>query len=135
MTAYYSYRPVKSFNDSIQLQEDINCLHSWAYTWLMNFNISKCYSMNITQSRTNFISTQYYLDNRPLTIVDHCKYLGVVFQSNLNWTKHVEKKVAKANTTLSMLTENKLYPNKRLSIPCSCWTSTRIDSLCLCRHL
>ena len=42
------YRPVKSFNDSILLQEDINSLHSWASTWLMNFNISKYYSMNIS---------------------------------------------------------------------------------------
>ena len=34
------YQPVKSLNDSLLFQEDINSLYSWASTWLMNFNIS-----------------------------------------------------------------------------------------------
>ena len=63
-------------------------------------------SSHILQSRTNFISTQYYLDNRSLTIVDHCKYLGVVLQLNLNWAKHIEEKVTKVNTTLAMIRRN-----------------------------
>ena len=80
--------------------------------------------MNISQSRTNFISTQYYLDNRSLTTVDHCKYLGVVLQSNLNWTKHIEEKVAKVNTTLTMIRRNLktgcTQTKDLYSIPCSC---------------
>ena len=51
----------------------------------------------------HLVSTYYSLDNRPLTRVDHCKYLEVVLQSNLNSAKHIEEKIAKANTTLAMI--------------------------------
>ena len=103
------YWPVKSLNDSLLLQEDINSLYSWVSTWLINFNISKCYSMNISQFNLELIlslHSSYYLDNRPLTIVDYCKCLGVILHSNLKWTKHIEEKVAKANTTLAMIRRN-----------------------------
>ena len=54
----------------------------------------------------HLVSRQYSLDNRPLTIVDHSKYLEVVLQSNLNSAKHIEEKIAKANTTLAMIRRN-----------------------------
>ena len=73
-------------------------------------------SGHISQSRANFISTQYYLDNRLLIIVDHCNFVGVVLQLNLNWAKHIEEKVTKVNTTLAMIRRNlkKMYPNQRV---------------------
>ena len=54
----------------------------------------------------HLVSTHYSLDNRPLIIVDHCKNLGVVLQSNLNSAKHIEEKIAKANTTWAMIRKN-----------------------------
>ena len=78
----------------------------------MNFNASKCYSMSVTLSR-NSIDTPYYLNGIPLSVVSHCKYLGIIIQSDLNWNKHVEQKYLKSNYTaehmpgkLSQFTEN-----------------------------
>ena len=51
--------------------------------------------MSVTLSRSN-INATYYLNGIPLSVVDHCKYLGVILQSGLNWNKHVEQKVSKA---------------------------------------
>ena len=44
--------------------------------------------MSVTLSR-NSINATYYLNGIPLSVVDHCKYLGVILQSDLNWNKHV----------------------------------------------
>ena len=36
------------------------------------------------------IMYDYQLHSSILSVVDHCKYLGVVLQSNLQWSKHNE---------------------------------------------
>ena len=73
----------------------------------MNFNASKCYSMSVTLSR-NSIDTTYYLNGIPLSVatVSHCKYMGIIIQSDLNWNKYVEQKVSKANNMLALIQRN-----------------------------
>ena len=36
------YRVINTEQDALQLQQDLNTLSSWAETWLLKFNISKC---------------------------------------------------------------------------------------------
>ena len=36
------FRTIKSFNDFVQLQQDINSLAEWASKWQLKFNVSKC---------------------------------------------------------------------------------------------
>ena len=72
---------------------------------MMNFNASKCYSISITTSR-NSIGAANYFNGTPLSAVDHCKYLGVTIQSDLNWDRHVQQKVSKASTMLAMIQRN-----------------------------
>ena len=50
------------------------------------------------------MSTQYYIDNIPLTIADYCKYLGAVLRFNQSIL--IEEKVTKANPTLTMIRRN-----------------------------
>ena len=86
------YRPIYDYNNTALLQQDTHSLQIWLQDWLMNFNASKCYSMSVTLSR-NSIDTTYYLNGIPLSVVNHCKYLGIIIQPDLNWNKHVEQKV------------------------------------------
>ena len=53
--------------------------------------------MSVTLSR-NSIDTTYYLNDIPLSVANHWKYLGIIIQSDLNWNKPVEQKVSKANS-------------------------------------
>ena len=99
------YRPIYDYNDTALLQQDIHSVKIWSQDWLMNFNASKCYSMSVTLSRNSIVTT-YYLNGIPLSVVNHCKYLGIIIQSDLNWNKHVEQKASKANSMLPLIQRN-----------------------------
>ena len=99
------YRPIYDYNDIALLQQDIHSLQIWSQDWLINFNASKCYSMCVTLSR-NSIDTTYYPNGISLSVVNHCKYLGIIIQSDLNWNKHGEQKVSKANSMLALIQRN-----------------------------
>ena len=93
------------------LQEDINSLYAWTITWQMQLNTDKCCSMNITLNQLHKISHTYHIHHTQLSVVNECKYLGIVIQSDLRWNLHVNQITAKANQTLAMLKRNiKLVP-------------------------
>ena len=72
----------------------------------MNFNISKCCCLRFTEAKIHRVDRIYHLSNVPLSILAHCKYLGVTLQSNLRWDKHVEEVVSSANSILGLLRRN-----------------------------
>ena len=92
--------------DAELLQEDISAIQTWASTWQMNFNISKCCSIHFTQAITYKMEDTYYLYDTPLLSLDHFKYLGITLQSNLRYDRHVQYITAKANRTLGLLRRN-----------------------------
>ena len=107
------YRPIKCDHDALLLQEDINLLYTWTIIWQMELNIDKCCSMNVTPNQLYKISHSYYIHNAQLLVVNQCKYLGILIQSDLKWNSHVNYVTAKANQTLAMLKRNiKLTPQK-----------------------
>ena len=107
------HRPIQNEHDSLLLQEDIDSLYAWTIAWQMELNIAKCCSMHITLSQQHKISHTYHIHNTQLSVVNQCKYLGIVIQSDLRWNSHVDQITAKANQTLAMLKRNiKLVPSK-----------------------
>ena len=71
----------------------------------MKFNISKCCCL-FTEAKIYRVDRTYHLYDTPLSSLDHCKYLGVTLQSNLKWNKHIEEKIAGANSILGLLRRN-----------------------------
>ena len=107
------YRSIKCEHDALLLQEDINSFYIWTRTWQMELNTDKCCSMNVTLNQLHKISHSYYIHNAKLSVVNQCKYLGIIIQSDLKWNSHVNYVTAKANQTLAMLKRNiKLAPQK-----------------------
>ncbi len=107
------HRPIQSESDAILLQEDINSLFTWTIIWQMELNIDKCCSMSVTLSRLHNFSCSYHIQNSLPIAVTHCKYLGVIIQSDLRWDMHINQITVKANHTLSLLQRNiKLAPTK-----------------------
>ena len=56
------YRTIKSFEDHLTLQKDLDNLQTWATDWGMRFNAKKCYIMSIRNKTHKF----YTLDGHIL---------------------------------------------------------------------
>ena len=81
------------------LQKDLKSIENWRSQWKMVLNVSKCAILRVT-NKPEVVSCAYTLNSQPLKSVDHYKYLGVVFDKNLLWNKHIEQKCATVNKTL-----------------------------------
>ena len=98
------YRTIKSTNDQLQLQKDLDALESWSKLWGMAFNAKKCNVMSISRSTT---FTKFYdLSSTVLDTVDSCVYLGVTISNTLSWSEHVATLTKKANSKLGFLKRN-----------------------------
>ena len=62
----------------------------------------KCFVMRVIQSKKYKVLYDYQLHSSTLTSVDHCKYLEVVLQSNLRWSKHIKAITANKKAPISV---------------------------------
>ena len=99
------YRTIKSFEDHLTLQKDLDNLQQWATDWGMRFNAKKCYIMSIRTKTHKF----YTLDGHILEEVQDNPYLGLQISSDLKWTTHINKITKKAQSTLGFLRRNLLH--------------------------
>ena len=99
------FRIIKTFEDCILLQKDLEALEAWENMWQMQFRPDKCSCIRFTRSH-NPILLDYYLKNVKLNIVKTQKYLGVYLSSDMRWTAHIDHIVNKGNRTLGFLTRN-----------------------------
>ena len=63
------YRRIESEEDSRVLQDDLNLLHNWGTWWNMDFNVSKCFSVQVAFNR-NIIQFNYHINGVPVENVD-----------------------------------------------------------------
>ena len=99
------YRTIRSVNDHIQLQKDLQSLGEWCKAWGMKFNESKCNIMTITNLNE---PTQWFysLNSVVLDHVDSAKYLGVLIHKSLQFSTHIGQQVKKCNQRLGFLQRN-----------------------------
>ena len=99
------YRTITADSDSIQLQKDINSLHSWSVAWQMNFNAKKCHILSISRKKLKPL-LDYKLGPNQLSAVDSYPYLGVTVSADLRWHSHVNNVCTKATRTLNFIRRN-----------------------------
>ena len=104
------YRKINSNIDHQILQTDLIQLEKWSDKWHMQFNISKCVHLPIT-NKTKPSSHQYSLFGQPLSKVTSHAYLGVKLDSKLFWAKHITEITTKSSKVLGMV-KRTLGPSK-----------------------
>ena len=92
------YRIIKSADDKIRLQNDLDRLQQREKDWLMGFNPDKCEVITIRNKRKT-ISGAYFINQQQLKKTDKAKYLGITIHSKLSWSHHINDTTKKANYT------------------------------------
>ena len=99
------YRTIESPSDSAILQKDLETLQLWEKKWKMEFHPGKCQLLRIT-NKIDPIKSTYFIHDTPISETDSAKYLGVVIDPKLKWTKHYSNLIKKCNCTLAFLKRN-----------------------------
>ena len=72
----------------------------------MEFNIAKCFIMNISLATKNKVRHQYSMKGQSLSTTSHTKYLGVEISDDLKWNRHIDMISAKATNILNFVRRN-----------------------------
>ena len=99
------YRVINNIEDQEVLQQDLIRLETWAKSWGMIFNPSKCYMMHIGRGR-NILTHMYQLCGTILGSVTSEKYLGVYLTHDLKWDHHINQVTTKAARKLGFSRRN-----------------------------
>ena len=87
--------------DAATIQEDLSTLQAWSDTWLLKFHEGKCKVMSMGKRNREMFS--YSLNDVVLEQVDQEKDLGVVTDSKLKFSSHINEKVNKANKIMGVI--------------------------------
>ncbi|CAB3987788.1 RNA-directed DNA polymerase from mobile element jockey, partial [Paramuricea clavata] len=96
------FKVIKSLNDSLLLQSDLDNLSSWSKSWNMDFNETKCAIVSFTRKHHPIIQS-YSLNGSELRKVNEQKDLGILTTSSMEWSSHVATVCSKANRTLGYI--------------------------------
>ena len=102
------YRQISVAEDSRTLQEDLDHLFSWSEDWKLKFHPDKCKVLEI-RGKSNSNTTNTYHMSRyeggsvDLEVVLHEKDIGVTIDSKLNFDKHIQTQINKANMMVGII--------------------------------
>ena len=94
------FNKIKSKEDSLMLQDDLDSLSKWSNDWLLRFNVQKCKRMHMGHGNEKY---KYEMNGEELQETEAEKDLGVWMQNNLKPEKQVTTAVNKAMTVLKSI--------------------------------
>lgn len=96
------FRSIKSEDDAILLQKDVDSLHNWCLQNSMALNIKKCFSITFSKSNSQ-IFYPYAINNDKLLNVTEIRDLGVNFDSKLTFDSHLITIISKSLKSLGFI--------------------------------
>ena len=100
-------------NDETILQNDIDQLATWSERWQIPFSVNKCKVLKIGK---NDQIVKYSMDTLEgkieLEKVQHEKNLGIIFDTDLKFSQHIQENITKANQRIGLIRINFKYLNR-----------------------
>ena len=78
------------------LRRMIEIIENWSLKWSLLFNVEKCGLMKILDSGIGEVR----LNNRIVPVVEEYKYLGSIFQQDLEWNMELDRRLEKGRRAL-----------------------------------
>ena len=97
-----SYVSIGDDNDKCSFQQVLDGITKWSATWQLPLSVAKCSWMLITNSPLAALDN-YQLDCTSLSHQDDIKDLGVLFNSKLNFSNHINSIIGKAKQRLFLI--------------------------------
>ena len=111
------YHEIKSIEDNIILQNNLNLIFDWCRTWSLPLNIAKTALLQIHR-KSNPLSFNYNINSVPVHSVSNYKYLGLTFTNDLNWNLHISNICNSALTKLFYLRRQLKHSTKNIRLLC-----------------
>ena len=97
------FKAIRSITDINHIQEDINRLVTWSLKWQLHFNKEKC---KVVHYGKNNPHNNYKIGNSNLVSDTTEKDLGITFDNQLTFAKHINQICAKANSRVGIIKKN-----------------------------
>ena len=96
---------IENDNDAEELQETLNKMCTWARSWGMEFNVTKCHVMHVGRHNKRHIYSMdgTALDGTALAETKEERDIGVVLSNNLKPTAQCKKAAQTANAVLGQI--------------------------------
>jgi len=76
------FKVIRSHDDYIALQNDLNALYTWSTTWQLKFNILKCQNLHLGPCHHH---GPYFLNETQIEQASQHKDLGILFDDHLKF--------------------------------------------------
>jgi hypothetical protein len=99
------YANILSPIDHCKIQDDLNRFSEWCRLNGLKLNTSKCFKMSFSRSK-NMLNKVYHLLGDNIEEISSVRDLGVVFQTNLLFSSHIDYICSKALRVLGFINRN-----------------------------
>ncbi|GBO31455.1 putative RNA-directed DNA polymerase from transposon BS [Araneus ventricosus] len=96
------FSSIRSDLDSVLLQRDLDCLFNWCTDNRLHLNIEKCSVLSYTR-RAQPLNHVYKINNLVLTRSNTVTDLGIIFDTKLDFSQHIDTMVSKTYRRLGIL--------------------------------
>lgn len=106
---------IKSLDDCVNMQCDLECLVSWCKSNYLSLNVKKCKVMHFYRNR-NPVFCNYFVGGTILESVETFNDLGVLFNSDVTFSSHIDNIIIKAFRMLGFIRRNCKYVSDTLAL-------------------